>query len=303
MGRLNTAAVFCLVFSILAGKGIVGAAPAEQTGERIKIFVSIEPQAFFLERVGGEHVDVEVLLPSGQSPRSFEPLPRQLAGLARARAFFRIGVPYEQRMLSKISPVVAGLEVVDTRQGIEFRHLEEHEDHASGTGSVHSHAGPDPHIWLDPMLVKIQANNICQGLERIDPERAGTYRANLLAFHQELDKLDARIAGMLAPFTGRAVYVFHPAYGYYTERYGLRQVAVETGGREPSARELTELIDRMREDSVRIIFIQPEFSGTVVSTLQNALDCSVVRMDPLARDYIRNLEQMAESIARALKGE
>jgi zinc transport system substrate-binding protein len=303
MGRLNPAAVFCLIFSILAGKGIVGEAAAERTGERLKVFVSIEPQAFFVERVGGEHVDVEVLLPAGQSPRSFEPLPRQLASLARTRAFFRIGVPYEERMLSKISSVVASLEVVDTRKGIEFRHLEEHEDHASSTGSAHSGAGPDPHIWLDPMLVKIQANNICQGLERIDPERAGTYRENLLAFHQELDKLDTRIAGMLAPFTGRAVYVFHPAYGYFTAKYGLRQVAVETGGREPSARELTELIDRMREDRVKVIFIQPEFSGTVVSTLQNALDCSVVRMDPLASDYIRNLEQMAESIARALKGE
>ena len=302
MGRLNPAAVFCLIFSILAGRGVLRAAPAERTGERTKVFVSIEPQAFFVERVGGEHVDVEVLLPAGQSPRSFEPLPRQLAGLARARVFFRIGVPYEDRMLSKISSVLAGLEVLDTRQGIEFRHLEEHEDHASSPGSAHSGGSPDPHIWLDPMLVKIQAKNICEGLGRIDPDHAGTYRSNLLAFQQELDELDARIAGMLAPFKGRAVYVFHPAYGYFTERYGLRQVAVETGGREPSARELAELIKRMREDSVKVIFIEPEFSGTVVNALQNALDCSVVRINPLARDYIRNLEQMAESISRALKG-
>ncbi|MBW1696364.1 MAG: zinc ABC transporter substrate-binding protein [Deltaproteobacteria bacterium] len=301
MGRLNQAAVFCLVFSILAGTLAKTTVSAERTGDRIKVFVSIEPQAFFVEQVGGENVDVEVLLPSGQSPRSFEPLPRQLAELARARVFFRIGVPYEERMLSKISSMFTGLEVVDTRKGIEFRYLDEHGGHAPSSASAHSGEGPDPHIWLDPGLVKIQAKNICEGLGRIDPDHAGAYRSNLLAFNRELDELDARIAGMLAPFRGRAVYVFHPAYGYFTERYGLRQVAVETGGREPSARELAELINRMRQDRVNVIFIQPEFSGTVVSTLQNALDCSAVRINPLAREYIRNLEKMAESISQALK--
>ncbi len=302
MGRLNPAAVFCLIFSVFAGKGTLAPASAQQAGGRIKVFVSIEPQAFFVERVGGDHVDLEVLLPAGQSPRFFEPLPRQLVELARAKVFFRIGVPFEQRMLSKISSMFTGLEVIDTRKGVEFRLIEEGGGHDRGNRNRHEKPSPDPHIWLDPKLVKIQAKNICEGLARIDPEHAENYQANLQAFQQELDRVDARIAGILARFKGKAVYVFHPAYGYFTDSYGLRQVAVETGGREPSARELTDLIQRMRGDSIKVIFMQPEFSGTVVNTLQNALNCSVVRMDPLARDYIRNLVKMAENISQALKG-
>ena len=302
MGRLNQAAVFCLVFSLVAGREAPAQVSAPQPGGRIKAFVSIAPQAFFVERVGGDHVDVEVLLPAGQSPRSFDPLPRQLAELARARVFFSIGVPYEERMLLKISSMFAEIEVVDTRKGIELRPLEQGSGHDHGGGQAHGAEGLDPHIWLDPMLVKVQAKNICRGLEELDPARAATYRANLLTFQQELDELDSRITLTLAPFRGRAVYVFHPAYGYFTGRYGLRQVAVETGGREPSARELAELIDRMRDDPVQVIFIQPEFSGAVVNTLRNALNCTVVRMDPLARDYIPNLERMAVSISRALAG-
>ena len=301
MSRLNPAAVLCLIFSVIAGKGTPAQAFAEQAEGKIKVFVSIQPQAFFVEKVGGEHVDVDILLPAGQSPHSFEPLPRQLVELVRAKVFFRIGVPYEQSLLSKISSIFTGLEVVDTRKGIELRLMQQGGDHDRNNGNRHEKGSPDPHVWLDPKLVKVQAENICEGLRQIDPEHAEDYRSNLLAFKQELDEVDARITGILAPFKGKSIYVFHPAYGYFTDSYGLRQVALETGGREPSARELVDIIGRMSDDSVKVIFIQPEFSGTVVNTLQNALNCRVIRMDPLARDYICNLVKIAENISQALK--
>jgi len=269
----------------------------------IKVFVSIEPQAFLVERVGGSHVEVGVLVGPGQSPHTYEPAPRQMAALEEARVFFRIGVPFEERILTKISSVFADLEVVDTRLSIALRRVDsslDPESHA-GEAAAHGEGSLDPHIWLDPKLARIQAGTVCSTLCRIDPAHSSDYRKNLDDLVKDLDELDARISELLAPYRGEAIYVFHPAFGYFTDSYGLRQVAVETGGKEPGARELAGLASRMREDSVRVVFTSPQFAGAFVRSLGDALGCRVVRLDPLARDYLKNLEQIAQEIALALE--
>jgi len=266
-------------------------ATATEAGGRIEVYVSIEPQAYFAERVGGDLIEVKVLLPAGQSPHTFEPSPRLIAGLARAKLFFRMGMPFEERLAGRLGSLFESLRVVDTRLGIELAALDE--DHGHGT--------PDPHIWLDPALVKVQAATICNALAEFDPRNADRYRENLAAFQRDLDRLNDRIKEILAPCRGRTIYVFHPAFGYFARAYGLKQAAVERGGREPVGRELAELVERMKLDGAGTIFIQPEFTETVARTLESALGCRVVTLNALARDYPGNLEQMARLIAESFR--
>jgi zinc transport system substrate-binding protein len=237
---------------------------------------------------------VEILLGQGQSPHSFDPSPRSLARLGEARLFFRAGVPYENRISAKLASAFGALNVVDTRRGIALRHVDEDD---------HGHEGDDPHTWLDPKLVKIQAATIHEALAAADPAGEQIYRANLANYMAALDSLDSELTALLAPYRGRTVYVYHPAFGYFLDSYGLHQAAVQSGGHEPAARELAELMDRMRAEGVRTLFVQPEFPSPVADALQRALGCRVVRLDPLAENYITNLRKMGRLVAESLAGE
>jgi zinc transport system substrate-binding protein len=262
----------------------------EKEKVRLSLFVSILPQAYFVERVGGSHVEVEVLVGPGQSPATFELTPKQMAELAQADAYFRIGLPFEKQLVGKIRTALSDLRVVDTRRGIQLRSME----------YEHHNDGSDPHIWLDPKLVKIQATTVCEELCRLDSVNATEYKENLKAFKADLDEVDAKITQALEPLKGRKFYVFHPSYGYFGDAYGLTQVAVEVEGKEPGARWLAALIDQAKKDSVKVIFVQPQFSDKSAETVAEAIGGVVVPIDPLARDYLKNLKDIAEKIARGL---
>ncbi len=272
------------------------AAPA-----RIGVFVSVLPQAYFVERIGTDNVTVDVLVGPGQSPHTFEPTPRQMARLGRASVFFRIGVSFENTLIPKISKSFRHLHIVDTREGVEFLPLARHDDH--GTSGVHGHehpqGAPDPHIWLDPARVKVQARTICRTLVRMDPANRGSYEKNLQALLADLDRLDGELRTTLAPLKGSRVYVFHPAFGYLADAYGFIQVPVELGGKEPSARQLAILVRQAREDGVRVIFVQPQFSRKNAQAIAREIGGTVVPIDPLPRDYLREMQVMAETIRRA----
>ncbi|HOS98305.1 MAG TPA: zinc ABC transporter substrate-binding protein [Deltaproteobacteria bacterium] len=269
--------------------------------DRIGVFVSVLPQAYFVERIGGDRVTVEVLVGPGQSPHTFEPTPRQMTKLAQARVFFRIGVPFENALLPKISKSFQGLSIVDTREGVELLPLAGHDDHV--THGVRHHAqgeGPaDPHIWLDPARVKVQARTICTALVRMDPANRGRYEKNLDAFLADLDRLHGELGKILAPLKGSRIYVFHPAFGYLAEAYGFVQVPVELGGKEPSARQLARIVRQARSEGVRVIFVQPQFSRKNAQAVAREIGGTVVPIDPLPREYMAEMRNMADTIRSA----
>jgi zinc transport system substrate-binding protein len=264
-----------------------------ETAKKIKAIVSILPQEYFVKRVGGDYVEVQVLVPPGQSPETFEPTPRQMAALSVADIYFRIGLPFENQLVGKIAAANPRLKIVDTRDGITLHA----EDIQHGHGSA---SDMDPHIWLDPKLVEIQAANIARGLSEIDSTHRDVFERNLKEFQADLRRVDSLIAEVLAPLKGRTFYVFHPAYGYFGAAYGLKQKAVEVGGKEPGAKQLAELIDQAKKENVRIIFVQPQFSKASAETVAKAIGGAVVPLDPLAGNYLENLEKMAAEIRRAL---
>lgn len=255
------------------------------TPEPMTVFVSIEPQAYFVERIAGDRVAVEVLVPPGKSPALYSPNPSQMAKLAGAGLFFTIGVPFERSFMPKIKGAIKGLTIVDTTQGIALRQF------AGG--------GTDPHVWMNPVLVKKQAENMCNALCRVLPESSDDFRTNLQRFQADLDLLDQSIATALGPVAGETIFVFHPVFGYFADQYGLTQMAVEVEGKAPKGKALADFIKQARAAKARVIFVQPQFDTRTADKIATAVNGVVIALDPLARDYINNLMAMAQTIKKA----
>jgi len=272
-------------------------AGAAAPGEVVRVAVSIAPLAFLVEKTAGPYADVTVLVKPGQSPETYDPTPKHLAELMEADLYCIIGLPFEARTVEKIKESAPQLRIVDLREGIALRPMTEPHAHE---GQDPPQAGnPDPHIWLSARNLRIMAETVCRALSAVGPDHAATFRERTTAFQGELDALDGRVTALLAPVKGRSFYVYHPAYGYFADAYGLKQVAVEVGGREPSAKQLAHLIDGAKAEGVRVVFVQPQFSRKSAETVAQAIGGVVAPMDPLARDCLKNIEEMAGQIRQA----
>ena len=283
---LRTYTYFC--FSCLLLAAAAGAAHA-----KLNVFVSILPQAYFAGQVGGDEVAVSVLVGPGQSPHAFEPTPKQVMALTQADIFFKIGLPFEERLLGKIGGILKNAAVIDTRQGIALRPSEDTDAHAG------EHAGPDPHIWLAPKLIRQQAQTMADGLCTRDAAHCAVYRSNLAAFQAGLDALDAELSRRLAPFAGREIFVFHPALGYFSDAYKLKQVPIEMAGKEPGSKSFAALVDRTRAAGVKTIFAERQFSPKSAQAVAAQIGAGVVMIDPLGKNCFENLRSIADQIAAA----
>jgi zinc transport system substrate-binding protein len=274
----------------------------ETASSALEVFVSIQPQAGLVEAVGGDCVRAHVLIKPGQDPHTFNPTPRQMMALGRAKLYFKIGLPFEHRILSKTQHGEWQFAVIDTAEGIKRRTMNGHHDHDEIDSKNHDHeVGLDPHIWLSPPLIKVQARNVADALAHADPGHAKEYRNNLERFLSRLNRTHERIQDMLRPYKGDSFYVFHPAFGYFGDAYGLHQEAVEVEGKRPSPRQLMNLIREAKAKDVRVIFVQPQFDQRSAQVVAQNIDGVVIPMDPLARDVLQTLEDMAGKMERALK--
>jgi zinc transport system substrate-binding protein len=293
-------AVAGAVVVCLAGCGTPAEAP-EAAPDRPTVFVSIAPLAWLTGEVGGDAVAVEVLVPADSSPATYDVTPRQMGALREAELFFRVGLPYERSLLPRIEATEADLTMVDLREGIELRRMAEHHHHhhAGEHGEAHAHDGEwayDPHVWLDPDNMARMAETMAEALAAARPDEAAAIRANADAVRRELEGLDADVAEMLAPVAGRRMYVYHPAFGYFAEAYGLEQVALEQAGKRPGLRRAEALAEALRADDVGALFVQPQFGRREARALAEQGGVEVVTLDPLARAYPENLRRMAQAV-------
>ncbi|WP_027367122.1 metal ABC transporter solute-binding protein, Zn/Mn family [Desulfocurvibacter africanus] len=276
--------------------------------EAVEVFVSIVPQKYFVERIAGDLAEVSVMVLPGASPHIYEPKPRQLASLQSARAYFTIGDSFEQAWMPRLKAANPNLLLVATDNGVPKIPMAAHpqgEEHGQEANQAddaeHDHGGLDPHIWLSPKLVKIQAANILEGLKAVDPENAATYEANYQTFLSELDALDARIRAILAPARSKEFLVFHPSWGYFAQNYGLVQVPIEIEGKEPKPEELVELAGFASKHRIRVIFVQPQFSRATANVVAREIKAELIVADPLAGNWDRNLIQVAEKLRLTLQ--
>jgi zinc transport system substrate-binding protein len=268
---------------------------------RLSIFVSIPPDSFFVKRIAGERADVATLVGVGQNPHTYAPTPGQMAQLTSALLYFRTGIEFENTLLPKLTDVMKKLKIVDLRQGITLRDMtaQESEDSAK---TPESHAGAkDPHIWMSPQLVVRQAQTIFDALVAADTAGRAVYEHNYAEFVEELDSLDVNIKAALAPVKGKEFFVYHPAFGYFADAYGLQQVAIEVGGKEPSARHISRLIDMAKSRGVKVVFVQPNYSPKAAQALAEQIGGVVVSIDGLPADYLASMAAMATAIEAGLR--
>jgi zinc transport system substrate-binding protein len=177
----------------------------------------------------------------------------------------------------------------------------EHHGEAAHDKDHHEHSGLDPHIWLSPPLVKIQARTILAALQEADPGTRSVYEANFKAFATQINRLDADLKKTFAGKTGLQFMVFHPAWGYFAHAYGLQQVPIEIEGKEPKPAQLKELIQHARKNDIKVVFVQPQFSSQSAEVVAREIGGQVAFVDPLAEDWMANLSQVADKFQAALK--
>ena len=296
--RMRLITLFVTLF-ILAGSNVVLAS------EKLTVYVSIEPQRYFVQQIGKELVSVEVMVHPGASPATYEPKPKQMARLSRTKIYFAIGVPFERVWLPKISAANPGMVMVHTDQGIEKLTMTAHHHHEKGR-HVHEEGeaapgGDDPHIWLSPPLVKIQAGAIRTALQTMDPTHHEVYEANYQGFVSQIGALDAKLKKILEGKQGLRFMVFHPSWGYFAKAYGLEQIPIEIEGKTPKPGQLKEMIEHAREERIQVIFVQPQFSTKSAALIAKAIGGQVAFADPLASDWKANLYEVANKFKAALR--
>lgn len=264
--------------------------------ERLRVFVTIAPQAFLAERLGGEAVEVSMLAAKGQDPHTFEATPKQIAALAQAHLFFTVDLPFEKTLVAKAQAANPRLHVSDSTRGIARLPMveEEHDLHAD-------HGETDPHVWLAPANLRVMANNMTTALIAARPDQQALFQRNLASLDAELQALDHRLSVNLAPYRGRAFYVFHPAFGYFAAAYHLTQKAVETGGKSPSPKHLAELVRQAKADGVKVIFVQPQFDAKAAATVARGIGGTVAPIDPMAKEVTTNLATIGAAIEQAFR--
>ncbi len=288
----------------------------------INAVVSVLPQKTFVEAIGGDKVNVALMVKPGNSPHTYEPKPSQMKDISNADIYFSIGVEFEHSWLPKFANQNKKMKIVNIAKGIEkmpmgehhhdedeHEHEEEHkadkEDHDHEKHSDEEHAGHDheedsldPHIWTSTANVKIIAKNIYNYLVKLDRKNETYYKSNYENFLEHINQTDRTIKKILLDTqTGTKFMVFHPAWGYFARDYGLVQVAIEAGGKNPKPKQVAHLIEEAKEEKVKAVFTAPEFSDKVAKQIANEVGIPVIKVSPLNPKWSKNLIQLANAIA------
>jgi len=270
--------------------------------ESAQVTVSVLPQAYFIERISGGSIAVNVMVGPGEEAHTYEPKPEQMRALAESQIFFTIGLEYEAAWVPRFEDINPNLEIVDMAKGIQriplssdHTHHDEEDSHAE-----ESEEGLDPHVWLSPENGRLIAENTLAALIDLAPESADVFQKNYELLIADIEDVDRHINETLNGLTQRQFMVFHPAWGYFADHYNLEQLPVQVGGQDPSASELASLIDIAQNEKIKVIFIQPTFNTASADAISQEIGAEVAVVDPLAEDWLSNLQSAAEAFAAAL---
>jgi len=297
--KKTVAILILLTVLLLTASGCIQSQKSE-TG-KINIVVSILPQKEFVKEVGKDKVTVQELIPPGASPATYNPKPSELANIEKAEIYFRIGqLPFEKAHTETFRSLNPDMRIVSASDVVELRHFEGREEHSHEEEHEHDEEEIDPHLWLSPENAKKQVEQIYQALAEIDPENKDYYRKNADDYIAKLEALDQELKQEFFDIKTENLMVFHPAWGYLADAYGLKQIAIEQSGKDPTAKELAGIVDFAKENNVKVIFVQKQVSMQNAEALAAEIGATVIQIDPLAENYLENMSKIGREIARRL---
>lgn len=263
-----------------------------QAQEVPSVLVSIAPYKLFVEKIAGDTVSVNLMVPAGASAHTYEPTPKQMIAASKAVAWFSIGESFENRAIPSLKAYHSEMAIVDLRQGVDMINA----DPLTGCCCCHANS-QDLHIWLSPKQVEIQARTIALALTKLFPENAARYQKGLDQLVQELKTLDQEISTLLKPLTNRLILVSHPAYAYFCRDYDLKQMSIEFEGKDPTPQQLTNILNRAREAKIKKVYIQRQYNNKGARLFAKELGAEVVMLDPYAEDYFNSMMEIARQFA------
>lgn len=261
--------------------------------DEINCSVSIVPEATFVKKVAGNLVNVNIMIPPGNSPANYLPKPQELKQFNDSKIYFTIGVPAEQGILSYIKEMNHSTKVVNLAKRVS----QVYPDREFAPGSR------DPHIWLSPRRAKIIIQEIAKELSIIDSENKAVYEANAQKYISELDRLDTEIKEILKDLENKTFIVYHPAYGYFAEDYGLSMLCLEEDGKDIQIGNLTQIIEKAKKEGIKVIFYQAEIDSKKVEIFANEIEGKAMQLNPLSENYTENLKEIAKIFKKVVNNE
>lgn len=252
---------------------------AEESTEKLKVYATIYPLYDFTKQIGGDKVDVELVVPNGQEPHDYEPSNELIKNLEHAKLFIFNGAGLES-WTDKVLKSLDNKELVSVEASKGIKFLKGHdEDH---DGSKQEEA-LDPHVWLDPENAKIQAKNIAEGLSKVDPKNSEYYNKNLEDYLNALNELNEDYKKGLADIQQRTIVVSHEAYGYLCKEYGLEQIGIEgvNAETEPDAKTMAEIVDLVKEKNIKVIYTEDILDPKVAATIAKEAHIKTAFLNPL----------------------
>lgn len=255
------------------------------------ILVSVAPYAFFVEKIAGNDLDVQILVPPGANPHIYEPSPKQVEKIMGAKIWFRLNEPSEKKIFTVLCEQSPSMKMVDLTEGMDLIEECPHDhDHCS-------HEGKDTHVWMSPKLAEEQSILIAKALSQIFPQMKERFDRGLAELMKELETLDMEIAAKLKPFAGDAILVSHPAFGYYCREFGLQQLSIEYEGKDPLPQDIERTLQAAQASHVQAVFTQVQYNNKGAELIAQKLHLPIYSVDPYASDYLSNLRHITDLVA------
>lgn len=272
--------------------------------EQMQVVTSIQPLSFFVEQIGGELVDVSVMIPPNGNPHTYEPTPSQMKIVSLADVFVKVGtaLEFEKIWVPKLSDLNPNMKVVDASAGISRVPMLEHgqaHDKGHDHQHQHEHGASDPHTWLSLPNAIIMVSNIKVALIERDPKNEEIYFRNAADLIVRLNDLHRENKVQFSRLTHKSFFIYHPAWGYFASDYGLNQVVIEQDGKEPSARDLSRIVRMAKEQKIKTIFVEPQYVKRSAQMIAQEMGAELVEVDPLAKDYIENMQKVMNAFVRS----
>lgn len=262
-----------------------------QQSEKPVITVTLEPLRYFTEAIAGDCFEVVSMVPKGSSPESYDPTPQQLVNLSKSQAYLRIGyIGFEQAWMKKLEANYPTMKVYDTSKGVELIREEGHHH-----GDHYHEGGVEPHIWNSTQNASVIADNIYAALCEMDADHQPEYKQRLDSLKQVIARTDADVRTLLANADSTFL-IYHPALSYFARDYGLHQISIEEGGKEPSPATLKTLIETCRREGAQVIFVQQEFDQRNAQLIADELGIEIVPINPLSHDWAEEMLRVANAL-------